>query len=129
MHELCKTKAQRKTNHWRIQARGSPLFLDQTEARRAKKKFLETRPHPLSQGLDDRDPLLISKSGSGTANTVKIKITLYNTQPWLVSSIAPSSLESLPCRIALIWSSLQQQDPQLMNQTQIVRQMTNGEHV
>ena len=129
MHELCTTQAQCKTNHWRIQARGPPLFLDQTEAQRAEKKILGDRAPPLSQGLDDRDPLLISKSGSGTANTVKIKITLYNTQPWLVSSIAPSSLESLPCRIALIWSSLQQQDPQLMNQTQIVRQMTNGEHV
>ena len=30
-----------------------PLFLDQTEARKAEKKFLET-PLPLSQGLDDR---------------------------------------------------------------------------
>ena len=62
-------------------------------------------------------------------NTVKIEITFFDTQPWLVSSIAPSSLESLPCRIALIWSSLQQQDPQLMNQRQIVKQMANEEHV
>lgn len=61
--------------------------------------------------------------------TVKIKITFYDTQPLLVSSIAPSSLESLPCRIALIWSFLQQQDPQLMNQTQIVKQLRNEEHV
>ena len=33
----------------------TPLFLDQNEARRAEKKFLETAP-PLSQGLDDRPP-------------------------------------------------------------------------
>ena len=35
-----------------------PLLLDQTEARRAKKIFLETTPPPrhLSQGLDDRAP-------------------------------------------------------------------------
>ena len=33
-----------------------PLFLDQTEARRAQKKSLETAP-PLSQGLDDCPPL------------------------------------------------------------------------
>ena len=44
---------------WRIHGRGlgdpgpSPLFLDQTEARRAENKFLETGP-PLSKGLDDR---------------------------------------------------------------------------
>ena len=36
-------------------ARGPPLFLDQTEARRPKKIFLENTP-PLSQGLDDRPP-------------------------------------------------------------------------
>ena len=35
---------------------GSPLWLDQTEARRAQKKFLKDRPPPLSQGLDDRRP-------------------------------------------------------------------------
>ena len=33
-----------------------PLFLDQNEARRAEKIFSEARPHPLSQGLDDRPP-------------------------------------------------------------------------
>ena len=33
-----------------------PLFLDQNEARRAEKIFLEACPHPLSQGLDDRAP-------------------------------------------------------------------------
>ena len=48
---------------WRIQggARGAappPLFLDQNEARRAEKIFLEAAP--LSQGLDDRDPSLFS---------------------------------------------------------------------
>ena len=44
-------------HQWWIQGRGSrgPLFLDQTEARRVEKKFLETAA-PLSQGLDDRPP-------------------------------------------------------------------------
>ena len=37
-----------------------PLFLDQTEARRVEKKFLETAA-PLSQGLDDRPALPLSK--------------------------------------------------------------------
>ena len=47
---------------WRIQGRGqgdlpppTPLFLDQTEARGAEKKFF-WRPSPLSQGLDDPPP-------------------------------------------------------------------------
>ena len=47
-----------------------PLFLDQTETRRAKKIFWGYRPPlpptPLSKDLDDR--LLISRSGSGTGN-------------------------------------------------------------
>ena len=40
-----------------IQGRGCflPLFLDQTEARRAQKNFFETGPL-LSKGLDDRLP-------------------------------------------------------------------------
>ena len=41
-----------------------PLFLDQTEARGAKKDFGDF-PTPLSQDLDDR-PLLISRSVSST---------------------------------------------------------------
>ena len=46
---------------------GNPLFLDQTEARRAEKYFLETGSPSLSQGLDDRPPPLTSRSGSSTA--------------------------------------------------------------
>ena len=49
---------------WRIQGRdpggpGHPLFLDQTETRRAEKIFLRPGPPPplLSQGRDDRPPL------------------------------------------------------------------------
>ena len=47
---------------WRNQGRfpggaGHPLFLDQTETRRAEKIFLGDRP-PLSKGLDDLDPPL-----------------------------------------------------------------------
>ena len=35
----------------------SPLFLDQTEARRAERNFLrDPAPESLSQGLDDRSP-------------------------------------------------------------------------
>ena len=46
---------------WRIQGRGPggpghPLFLDQTETRRAEKFFFGDRlPPPLSKGLDDPD--------------------------------------------------------------------------
>ena len=36
-----------------------PLFLDQTEERRAEKNFGDCPPPPLSQGLDDRVSLLI----------------------------------------------------------------------
>ena len=46
-----------------------PLFLDQTEARRAEKKIggPPPSPHfPLSKGLDDRPTPLISRSGFGT---------------------------------------------------------------
>ena len=49
-----------------------PLFLDQTEARRAEKKNWGTTPPPPTfpylslKGLDDRPTLLISRSGSGT---------------------------------------------------------------
>ena len=35
---------------------GLPLVLDQTEARRAEKIFLEDRPPPLSKSLDDQPP-------------------------------------------------------------------------
>ena len=45
-----------------------PLFLDQIEARRAEKKFGGGPVFPLSKGLDDRPPPLISRSGSGTAH-------------------------------------------------------------
>ena len=42
------------------------LFLDQTKAHRAEKKYLETGP-PLFQGVDDRPPPPpIARSGSGT---------------------------------------------------------------
>ena len=51
----------------RREARGPrpPLVLDQTEARRAEKEFLETAP-TLPKGLDDcPPPPLISRSGPG----------------------------------------------------------------
>ena len=51
------------SNQWRIQEKGRegppPLFLDQTEARRAEKKFFGDRPPP---------PPPILMSGSATAN-------------------------------------------------------------
>ena len=48
------------TLQWRIQARGPvhPLFLDQTEAQRAEKKFFGGAAHPL--------PPITSRSGAGT---------------------------------------------------------------
>ena len=71
---------------WRIQGRvpggaGLPLFLDQTETRRAEKNFFGERPPPLSKGLDDLEPPpLISRSGSGT---VIYHQNCYNTSPML----------------------------------------------
>ena len=70
---------------WGIQGRGPgdpglPLFLDQTETRRAEKNFFGDRP-PLSKGLDDLPPPpLISRSGSGT---VIYHQNCYNTSPML----------------------------------------------
>ena len=61
-------RPQRSTLHWptvisggsRGGARGTqpppPSFLDQTEARRAEKKFFWDGPPPFSQGLDGRPP-------------------------------------------------------------------------
>ena len=52
---------------WRIQGRGLggpglPLFLDQTETRRAEKNFFGYRPPPPpSKGLDDLEPLPLSQ--------------------------------------------------------------------
>ena len=47
---------------WRIQGRGLvPLFLDQTEARRAEKSFFGDRAPLVSLGLDDRPPPLYLK--------------------------------------------------------------------
>ena len=39
----------------------SPLLLDQTEARGAKKNFFETCAPPFSQGVDDRPPPPLSE--------------------------------------------------------------------
>ena len=72
-------------SQWRFQGRGpgghpSPLFVDQTEAQGAV--FNETRPHLLSQGLNDRpNPLLpppppqplIWRSGSATDGNHKFQ--------------------------------------------------------
>ena len=61
-------------NQERIQGRSPgarrPLFLDQTEARRAEKPFFGDHPPPLSKGLDDppSPPPLISRSGSASGN-------------------------------------------------------------
>ena len=45
---------------WRIQGRGpggpAPIFLNQTDARRAEKNFFGDRATPLSKGVDDRRP-------------------------------------------------------------------------
>ena len=74
-HQLMDKQKQATTcKVWRIQGRGPgpaprpSLVLDQTEARRAEKVFLETANHtPLSRGLDDQAPTtLISRSGAST---------------------------------------------------------------
>ena len=61
---------------------GPPLFLDQTEARRAENNFFEP---PLSQGLDDRPPSLsggldppLGRGGGGSAQANK-QMTTYQT--------------------------------------------------
>ena len=61
-------------------ARARALFLDQTKARRVEKNFLDTCTPPLSKDLDDRPPLLISRSGSGT---VIYHPNYHNTSPML----------------------------------------------
>ena len=45
----------------------APLFLDQTEARRAEKYFFRDFPPSLFQALDDRPPPLIWRSASASA--------------------------------------------------------------
>ena len=39
------------SRQWRIQGRPPPIYLDQTEARKTEKIFLQTAPPPLSQGI------------------------------------------------------------------------------
>ena len=66
-----------------------PCFLDQTEARRAGKKFLDhplPPPPPLSQGLDGR-------SGSATEQTRKLKKERGHHPA--ISSSSPSRAEEL----------------------------------
>ena len=44
---VAKRELQNRVRKWRIQGRGSALFLGQTEVRRAKKNFvLKPSPHP-----------------------------------------------------------------------------------
>ena len=73
---------------WRMQGRGPggpglPLFLDQTETRRAEKNFFGERPPPhyLRVWMTwNPPPPLISRSGSGT---VIYHQNCYNTSPML----------------------------------------------
>ena len=74
---------------WRIQGRvpggaGHPLFLDQTETRRAEKIFLGDRPPP-SKGLDDLDPPL--SQGLDLA-------LLFTTQTLTIRRLCCHSLQS-----------------------------------
>ena len=77
---------------------GSPLFLDQTEGRRAEKIFFCDRPplisgsgwpplHPLSRGLDDRPPLI---SGSGWPSLHPLSRGLDDHPPLISGSGWPS---------------------------------------
>ena len=76
---------------WRIQGRGPggpglPLFLDQTETRRAEKIFLGDRPPPLSNGLDDLDPPLsqgLDPALLFTTQTITIRhLCCHSSQSW-----------------------------------------------
>ena len=64
-----------------------PLFLDQTEARRAKKNCWRPPlpPPPLSKGLDDRPfpTPLISRSGSGTSGWLLLKFQISMCMHWV----------------------------------------------
>ena len=74
---------------WRIQERGPggptplPLFLDQTEARRAEIFFVLDPPPPLSRGQGDR-----------ALPYLKVRICSYGAQP-LVKSFCKTLLKSL----------------------------------
>ena len=53
----CDRKTVKQRDIPKKMSKGDPLFLDQTEARRAEKIFLTPVPPPLlSKGLDDRPP-------------------------------------------------------------------------
>ena len=68
----------RVRDQWRIRGGPPPLFLDQTEVRRAEKKILDCPP-PLSQGLDNRAPLLWrSVSASGDFSNQRSVLNLVN---------------------------------------------------
>ena len=80
-----------------------PLFLDQTEGRRAEKIFFCDRPplisgsgwpplHPLSRGLDDRPPLI---SGSGWPSLHPLSRGLDDRPPPLISGSGWPSLHPL----------------------------------
>ena len=54
---------------------GSPLFLDQTEARRAEKSFLRPPPPPVISGsVRPGPPPLIWRSGSDTGNNNSVQL-------------------------------------------------------
>ena len=75
------------TEQWQIQGRGlggppapPPLFLNQTEAQRTEKNFLEVPPPhlPPSKDLDDGSPLT-SRSRSNTAEGIGINYNFPTT--------------------------------------------------
>ena len=92
---------------WRIQARGrgggASLFLDQTEARWAEKSFFRPGP-PLSQGLDDRSPL-IRKSGSATVHDFSVYDCTQEkkTVPHTFLPTFDNANRRL-CQVRLLWS-------------------------
>ena len=76
---------------WRIQRRGlgglgHPLFLEQTETRRAEKIFFGDHPPPQSKNLDDLEPLLSQDLDPAllfTTQTLTIRrLCCHSLQSW-----------------------------------------------
>ena len=80
-----------------------PLFLDQTEARRAEKKFFFRPGPPLSQGLDDRPPL---SEGLMTFDIANLNCSCWTVELVFLSIDANRHFLLWFCGIQLQWLHL-----------------------